>query len=81
MYRLFYRVDNGLKTICDAMSCYLREQGKAIVSDEEDGEKNAINYIQVCSVLLAALSSCAYFQNDMITLLCSGRTIFDKYDI
>eukprot|EP00112_Aurelia_sp_Birch-Aquarium-sp1_P011658 Seg2450.2 transcript_id=Seg2450.2/GoldUCD/mRNA.D3Y31 product=Cullin-3 protein_id=Seg2450.2/GoldUCD/D3Y31 len=46
MYRLFYRVDNGLKTICDAMSCYLREQGKAIVSDEEDGEKNAINYIQ-----------------------------------
>ena len=54
MYRLFYRVDHGLKTICDAMSCYLREQGKAIVSDEEDGEKNAINYIQVFVVLVAA---------------------------
>ena len=57
MYRLFYRVDHGLKTICDAMSCYLREQGKAIVSDEEDGEKNAINYIQVCIVLATVWSS------------------------
>ena len=47
MYRLFYRVENGLKTICEAMSHYLREQGKAIVSDDEDGEKNAISYIQV----------------------------------
>ena len=47
MYRLFYKVENGLRTICDAMSSYLREQGKAIVSDDEDGEKNAINYIQV----------------------------------
>ena len=47
MYRLFYKVENGLRTICDAMSCYLREQGKAIVSDDEDGEKNAINFIQV----------------------------------
>ena len=47
MYRLFCNVENGLRTICDSMSCYLREQGKAIVSDDEDGEKNAINYIQV----------------------------------
>ena len=47
MYRLFYKVENGLRTICDAMSCYLRQQGKAIVSDDEDGEKNAINFIQV----------------------------------
>lgn len=46
MYRLFYKVENGLRTICDAMSCYLRQQGKAIVSDDEDGEKNAINFIQ-----------------------------------
>eukprot|EP00794_Sanderia_malayensis_P011098 gene11098-12267_t len=46
MYRLFCRVENGLKSMCEAMSSYLRQQGKAIVTDEEEGEKNAINYIQ-----------------------------------
>lgn len=46
MYRLFLRVENGLKAMCDAMSGYLRQQGKAIVTDEEEGEKNAISYIQ-----------------------------------
>ena len=34
--------------MCDAMSIYLREQGTAIVKEEEESEgKNAIGFIQV----------------------------------
>ena len=48
MFRLFQRVENGLRTMCDAMSTYLREQGTAIVKEEEESEgKNAIGFIQV----------------------------------
>lgn len=46
MYKLFIRVQNGLKTMCDCISVYLREQGKAIVSEEGEDGKNAITYIQ-----------------------------------
>ena len=46
MYKLFKRVQNGLKTMCDCISGYLREQGKALVAEEETG-KNAINFVQV----------------------------------
>jgi len=47
MFRLFQRVKNGLKSMCDAMSGYLREQGKAIVKEDEEVEgKNAIAFIQ-----------------------------------
>ncbi|KAI5931672.1 Cullin-3 [Manis javanica] len=45
MYKLFSRVPNGLKTMCECISSYLREQGKALVSEEEEG-KNPIDYIQ-----------------------------------
>ncbi|XP_064229010.1 cullin-3 isoform X1 [Aotus nancymaae] len=45
MYKLFSRVPNGLKTMCDCMSSYLREQGKALVSEEGEG-KNPVDYIQ-----------------------------------
>ncbi|CAH3152792.1 unnamed protein product [Porites evermanni] len=47
MHRLFTRVKDGLKTVCDCMRGYLREQGKALVVEEE-GEscKNPITYIQ-----------------------------------
>lgn len=47
MYKLFSRVPNGLKTMCECMSSYLREQGKALVSEEGEG-KNPVDYIQVC---------------------------------
>ncbi|XP_013407184.1 cullin-3-A [Lingula anatina] len=43
MYKLFIRVPSGLKTMCDCISSYLREKGKALVQDED---KNAITYIQ-----------------------------------
>ena len=46
MYKLFIRVPNGLKTMCDCISAYLREQGKALVAEEEGG-KNAITFVQV----------------------------------
>lgn len=48
MYRLFVRVKDGLKTVCDCMRGYLREQGKALVIEEEgESGKNPITYIQV----------------------------------
>lgn len=51
MYKLFSRVPNGLKTMCECMSSYLREQGKALVSEEGEG-KNPVDYIQVrCPVI------------------------------
>ncbi|KDR11709.1 Cullin-3-A [Zootermopsis nevadensis] len=40
MYKLFSRVAEGLKTMADCVSQYLREQGKALVQEEE-GVTNA----------------------------------------
>ncbi|RZF45409.1 hypothetical protein LSTR_LSTR002852 [Laodelphax striatellus] len=45
MYKLFSRVNDGLKTMSDCVSQYLREQGKALVQEEEGGT-NAINFVQ-----------------------------------
>lgn len=49
MYKLFIRVPEGLKTMCECISVYLREQGKAIVSEEGEDSKNAITFVQVSS--------------------------------
>ncbi|KAI0215942.1 Cullin-3-A [Lamellibrachia satsuma] len=45
MYKLFIRVPNGLKTMYGCISSYLRDQGRALVKEDE-GNKNAIVYIQ-----------------------------------
>lgn len=45
MYKLFSRVADGLKTMADCVSQYLREQGKALVQEDEGGT-NAINFVQ-----------------------------------
>ncbi|XP_028320345.1 cullin-3-like isoform X2 [Gouania willdenowi] len=45
MYKLFSRVPNGLKTMCECMSSYLREQEKALMAEEGEG-KNPVDYIQ-----------------------------------
>jgi len=45
MYKLFSRVSDGLKTMSDCVSHYLKEQGKTLVQ-EEDGGTNAINFVQ-----------------------------------
>lgn len=52
MYKLFSRVPNGMKTMCECMSSYLREQGKALVSEEGEG-KTPVDYIQVALFLLS----------------------------
>lgn len=44
MYKLFIRVPSGLETMCGCVSGYLREQGKALVQ-EEDAGKNPIQYV------------------------------------
>lgn len=46
MYKLLTRVDEGLKTMSECVSQYLRELGKSLVQ-EEDINTNAVNYIQV----------------------------------
>jgi len=46
MYNLFGRVQDGLKTVSDCVSLYLREQGKALVQEEEGGT-NAVTFVQV----------------------------------
>ncbi|CAF1379688.1 unnamed protein product [Rotaria magnacalcarata] len=46
MYKLFERVPNGHLTIADCMSSYLREQGRALVTENSDEGKNAISYVQ-----------------------------------
>lgn len=46
MYKLFSRVPDGLKTMADCISKYLRDQGKRLVQ-EHDGV-NAISFVQVC---------------------------------
>ena len=57
MYRLFTRVKDGRKMVCDCMRGYLREQGKALVVEEE-GEscKNPITSIQVRNCLAKDVS-------------------------
>ena len=47
MYKLLVRVPDGLTTMCTCISGYLREQGKALVTEEGEDGKNAITYIQV----------------------------------
>lgn len=47
MYKLFGRVTDGLKTMSDCVSHYLREQGKALVQEEEhQPATNAISFVQ-----------------------------------
>lgn len=41
MYKLFVRVENGLQTIADCMSSYLREQGKNLVCIEQQTEQQS----------------------------------------
>lgn len=44
MYKLFARVDQGLETLRDCVSQYLREKGKGLV--EEGSQKSAVEYVQ-----------------------------------
>ena len=46
MYKLFCRVPNGLQAIISCISAYLREQGKALVTEEEGGKGDAVTFVQ-----------------------------------
>jgi len=46
MYRLLCRVPNGLQCIISCVSSNLREQGKSLVTEEEGGKSDAVQYIQ-----------------------------------
>ena len=47
MYKLFARVPQGLETLRDCSSRYLREEGKSLV--EDGGQKPPTEFIQVLS--------------------------------
>lgn len=49
MYWLFSRVPGGLKMMCDYMSSYVRQRGKALFSQEKAG-LNPVDQIQVSSL-------------------------------
>lgn len=51
MYKLFCRVPNGLQAVITCVSSYLREQGKALVTEEEGGKGDAVLFVQVRSLL------------------------------
>ncbi|XP_077515641.1 cullin 3 [Amblyomma americanum] len=46
MFRLFNRVQDGLKTVVDCVSQYLREQGKSLVTEEDGGKGDALSFVQ-----------------------------------
>lgn len=68
MYKLFSRVPNGLKTMCECMSSYLREQGKALVSEEGEG-KNPVDYIQVVKYFLTFFCLFHVLQSNVINIV------------
>lgn len=46
VYKLLSRVPEGLRTVADAVSAHLREQGRALVTDTHHNT-NAIAFVQV----------------------------------
>ncbi|CAG2107483.1 unnamed protein product [Medioppia subpectinata] len=46
MYKLFCRVPSGLQAIITCISAYLREQGKALVTEEEATKGDAVAFVQ-----------------------------------
>jgi len=81
MYKLFGRVPEGLRTMCECISTYLREQGRALVTEEETGA-NAIVYVQVwlcCCFLLVACTGviCGHVHSLSGFVLHSAVLIFE----
>ncbi|KAI1285963.1 Cullin-3 [Halotydeus destructor] len=46
MYKIFCRVQGGLPAIIACVSVHLREQGKALVTEEEGGKGDAVSFVQ-----------------------------------
>lgn len=70
MYKVLSRVSDGLKTLAECISQHLREQGKALVTEEEGG-KNAITFVQVSTHIQHLLTRSPQ--------LVSGRLFIHKF--
>lgn len=46
MYKLFARVTDGLRTVCDCVSQFLRERGKTLVQEDQESTTNAVSFVQ-----------------------------------
>ncbi|XP_015120334.1 cullin-3 [Diachasma alloeum] len=46
MYKLFSRVSDGLRTVCDCASQFLREQGRSMVQEDQEATTNAVHFVQ-----------------------------------
>lgn len=59
-YKLFSRLkEEGLKVIADTMSAYLREQGRMLVKEEENGNTNPITFVQ--NLLISRTASTSFW--------------------
>lgn len=68
MYKLFSRVPNGLKTMAECVSAYLREQGKSLVEEDAIGATKPIIFVQNLLDLKDRMDHFLYnsFANDKI---------------
>ncbi|XP_033207109.1 cullin-3 isoform X2 [Belonocnema kinseyi] len=46
MYKLFSRVTDGLRTVCDCVSQFLRERGRTLVQEDQESTTNAVSFVQ-----------------------------------
>ncbi|XP_043467188.1 cullin-3 [Leptopilina heterotoma] len=46
MYKLFSRVTDGLRTVCDCVSQFLRERGRTLVQEDQESSTNAVSFVQ-----------------------------------
>ncbi|XP_014600804.1 PREDICTED: cullin-3 [Polistes canadensis] len=46
MYKLFSRVTDGLRTVFDCVSQFLKERGRAMVQEEHESTTNAVHFVQ-----------------------------------
>jgi hypothetical protein len=72
MYKLFSRVPDGLRTMFECISLYLREQGRSLVTEDEAGA-NAIAYVQV--IYLSEMMYLVIFACMILIMLWSGNVL------
>lgn len=76
MYKLFHRVPQGLTTIADCMSAYLREQGKNLVTLECD----ASNTMATASVAAASAETPEQCTKTPIVFIQSLLDLKERFD-
>lgn len=72
MYKLFNRVPDGTKTMLSHIKDYLSNQGKDIVTEDENAPKNPVQFVTVSSHhTLSAENDCSTLAVLYTHLLCS----------